>query len=164
MHPGEHGTYRDPERAQGYFWSSHPHSAVQDSIVVTSMGAETLPFLSAFGVLPASLAFFVVYNKLVAKLPPKLVFAAAVTPLAAFYVLFASVIYPAADVLHPYGATTWVSGLALWPKRCMLGSCTGQWREETVHGGWITPPELVKLCVQWPCQTCASRVGIMCSF
>ena len=33
--------------------------------MVTSMGAETLPFLSAFGVLPASLAFFVVYNKLV---------------------------------------------------------------------------------------------------
>jgi hypothetical protein len=38
---------------------------LKDAIVVTAGGAETLPFLASFCVLPASLAFFVLYGKLV---------------------------------------------------------------------------------------------------
>ena len=33
--------------------------------MVTAGGAETLPFLASFGVLPASVAFFVLYGKMV---------------------------------------------------------------------------------------------------
>lgn len=39
--------------------------SLKDAIVVTAGGAETLPFLAFFCVLPASLAFFVLYGKLV---------------------------------------------------------------------------------------------------
>lgn len=39
--------------------------SLKDAIVVTAGGAETLPFLASFCVLPASLAFFVLYGKLV---------------------------------------------------------------------------------------------------
>ena len=35
----------------------------QDAIMVTAGGAETLPFLASCGVLPASLAFFVLYGR-----------------------------------------------------------------------------------------------------
>ena len=130
--------------------------------MVTSMGAETLPFLSAFGVLPASLAFFVVYNKLVAKLPPRLVFAAAVTPLAAFYVLFATVIYPAADVLHPYGATAWVRAL---PRRtqpqtgnrgCQQACCHPQ------HADSNSPEKRVKLSWQRQVTACFGVAQRLC--
>ena len=129
--------------------------------MVTTMGAETLPFLSAFGVLPASLAFFVVYNKLVAKLPPRLVFAAAVTPLAAFYVLFATVIYPAADVLHPYGATAWVRALPGRPqpqhgkcgwqqarRRLSMQSCVTKVLSGWQHASWwhrSSVPDIISL-------------------
>ena len=37
--------------------------------MVTTAGAETLPFLASFVVLPASLAFFVAYGKMVEVLP-----------------------------------------------------------------------------------------------
>jgi ATP/ADP translocase len=37
--------------------------------MVTTAGAETLPFLASCVVLPASLAFFMLYNKLVEALP-----------------------------------------------------------------------------------------------
>ena len=70
---------------------------------VTSAGAEVLPFLASCGVLPASLAFFFFYGRLVELLPPSQVFYAAIAPLVAFYVAFAAVLYPAAPVLHPTG-------------------------------------------------------------
>lgn len=34
-------------------------------MIVTSCGAEALPLISAFGVLPASVAFIMYYDKLV---------------------------------------------------------------------------------------------------
>jgi hypothetical protein len=39
--------------------------SVRDAIIVTSCGAEALPFITAFGVLPASFLFFMYYDKLV---------------------------------------------------------------------------------------------------
>jgi hypothetical protein len=44
--------------------------SLKDAIVVTAGGAETLPFLASFCVLPASLAFFVLYGKLVRRHVP----------------------------------------------------------------------------------------------
>eukprot|EP00882_Tetradesmus_deserticola_P025181 GHRQ01027644.1.p1 GENE.GHRQ01027644.1~~GHRQ01027644.1.p1 ORF type:complete len:275 (+),score=129.90 GHRQ01027644.1:32-856(+) len=75
--------------------------SLKDSIMVTAGGAEVLPFLASCCVLPASVAFFVLYGKLVAHLPEKAVFYAAVTPLLAYYALFAAAIYPIAGSLHP---------------------------------------------------------------
>ncbi len=49
--------------------------------VVTSAGAEALPFLASFCVLPASLLFFFAYGRFVEFLPPRSVFYASVLPL-----------------------------------------------------------------------------------
>lgn len=75
--------------------------SLKDAIVVTAGGAEVLPFLAFFCVLPASLAFFVLYGKLVAHLPERAVFYTSVLPLLAYYGLFATVLYPLAGSLHP---------------------------------------------------------------
>lgn len=40
---------------------------LKDSLIVTNLGAETLPFLASFGVLPLSVAFMGFYNKLVSQ-------------------------------------------------------------------------------------------------
>eukprot|EP00891_Asterochloris_glomerata_P004312 jgi/Astpho2/4312/gw1.00065.20.1_t len=71
--------------------------------MVTTAGAETLPFLAAFVVLPASLTFFVAYGRMVEHLPHNLVFYASIAPLVAFYVFFATLLYPASAWLHPHG-------------------------------------------------------------
>jgi hypothetical protein len=39
--------------------------SLRDAVIVTSCGAEALPFINGFCVLPASLAFFLYYDKLV---------------------------------------------------------------------------------------------------
>lgn len=39
--------------------------SLKDAMIVTSCGAEALPLISAFGVLPASVAFILYYDKLV---------------------------------------------------------------------------------------------------
>ena len=78
---------------------------MQDAIVVTSSGAETLPFLASFQ-LPASLAFFVIYGRIIdLHLPRSTTFALVVAPLLAAYAGFALFLYPAADLLHPHGFT-----------------------------------------------------------
>ncbi|KAL6763616.1 TLC ATP/ADP transporter-domain-containing protein [Haematococcus lacustris] len=74
---------------------------LKDSIVVTTVGAEALPFLEAFVVLPISLLFFMLYNKLNKAVPDGWVYQAALSPLLLFYTLFATVLYPCAAQLHP---------------------------------------------------------------
>jgi AAA family ATP:ADP antiporter len=77
---------------------------MQDAIMVTAGGAETLPFLASCVVLPASLAFFVLYGRILdLHLPRSSVFALTVAPLLATYLGFALFLYPAADFLHPAG-------------------------------------------------------------
>ena len=66
--------------------------SLKDSIMVTTAGAETLPFLASFVVLPSSLAFFVMYGRMVEALPSRMVFYVAFLPLVSFYILFATVL------------------------------------------------------------------------
>ena len=77
--------------------------ALKDAIVVTTSGAEALPFLAAFAVLPASVVFFAYYSKLLSVLPKHRVYYLAVAPFVVFYGVFATCIYPAADSLHLHG-------------------------------------------------------------
>lgn len=77
--------------------------SLKDSIMVTTAGAETLPFLASFVVLPSSLGFFVLYGRMVESLPTRMVFYASILPLVSFYVFFTIVLYPSHAVLHPAG-------------------------------------------------------------
>lgn len=61
---------------------------------MTSAGAEALPFLASFCVLPASLLFFFAYGRFVEFLPPHSVFYASVVP------LVSSSICPRQDLPH----------------------------------------------------------------
>eukprot|EP00887_Chlorella_sp_A99_P005354 scaffold1.g5354.t1 len=78
---------------------------LKDAIMVTTAGAETLPFLASCVVLPASLGFFMLYGKLLEVLPQQGVFYAAISPLVGFYTLFTAVLYPLHGGLHLHGFT-----------------------------------------------------------
>lgn len=92
--------------------------SLKDSIMVTTAGAETLPFLASLVVLPASLGFFFLYGRLVEILPSRAVYYVTIAPLVAFYALFATVLYPSHTWLHPAGL---VDAAAPWIPTGLLG-------------------------------------------
>lgn len=75
----------------------------KDTLIVTAPGggAEVIPFLKFWGVLPGAVIFMLVYAKLSNKLSKPKLFYSAVTPFLIFFGLFAFVLYPARDSLHP---------------------------------------------------------------
>ncbi len=75
--------------------------SLKDSIMVTTAGAETLPFLASFVVLPTSLGFFLLYGKMVESLPSRMIFYVSILPLVSFYLFFTTVLYPNHMALHP---------------------------------------------------------------
>eukprot|EP00210_Caulerpa_lentillifera_P008883 g8475.t1 len=76
---------------------------MKDSLIVSTIGAESLPFLASFGVLPASFLFFGFYHYLLNQMPQKLVFYVTLIPLLSVYAVFVVFLYPASDWLHPHG-------------------------------------------------------------
>jgi len=75
----------------------------KDTLVVTAPGggAEVIPFLKFWGVLPGAVIFMLIYAKLSNKLSKPKLFYTAVLPFLIFFGLFATVLYPARDYLHP---------------------------------------------------------------
>jgi len=81
---------------------------LRDALIVTSSGAEVLPFLSAFCVLPASVAFFIYYSNLVQRMHPRQVYYAAVGTLVSVYAAFVLFLYPNRAELHLPAAGAWL--------------------------------------------------------
>ena len=77
--------------------------ALKDAIVVTTSGAEALPFLASLVVLPGSIVFFAYYSKLLSAMPRHKVYYLAILPFVLFYGAFAGFIYPISDSLHFHG-------------------------------------------------------------
>lgn len=73
----------------------------KDTLVVTSSGAETIPFLKVWGVVPAAVIFMVIYAKLSNILSKENLFYTTIIPFLIFFALFAFVLYPNREVLHP---------------------------------------------------------------
>ena len=76
----------------------------KDTLIVTASGsgAEAIPFLKVWGVLPFAILFMILYAKLSNKLSKPALFYTTITPFIVFFALFATVIYPAREFLHPH--------------------------------------------------------------
>jgi AAA family ATP:ADP antiporter len=75
---------------------------MKDSLVVTATGsAAIIPFLKGVVVLPASVVFFLFYAKLAHLVPRRSLFYIVVSGFLLFYIIFAFVLYPAHDLIHP---------------------------------------------------------------
>ena len=94
-----------------FFFMSFVNSildSTKDTLVVTAFGgAEQLPFLTVYAVLPCSLLFLMVYSKMANRLEPGALFYATLVPFVAFFGLFGTVLFPFQHILHP-NTETWL--------------------------------------------------------
>lgn len=98
----------------------------KDSLIVPASGAETIVFLKFWGVVPAAIIFMIIYSKLSNMLSKEALFYTTIIPFIAFFGLFALVIYPFRDALHP---TTSADVLASYLPEGMGGliACYRNW-------------------------------------
>lgn len=73
----------------------------KDTLVVSFSGAETIPFLKVYGVVPMAVLFMLFYAKLSNMLSKENLFYAAIGPFLLFFAAFAYFIYPNREMLHP---------------------------------------------------------------
>jgi len=75
----------------------------KDTLIVTApnSGAEAIPFIKGWLVVPFAVLFMVVYAKLSNVLSKQALFYATLLPFILFFALFALVLYPAKEFLHP---------------------------------------------------------------
>ncbi|MBJ7450342.1 MAG: NTP/NDP exchange transporter [Parachlamydiales bacterium] len=75
----------------------------KDTLIVTApgSGAEAIPFIKVWMVVPAAIAFMIIYSKLSNILSKQALFFATIIPFLVFFGLFAFVFYPMKDILHP---------------------------------------------------------------
>lgn len=73
----------------------------KDTLIVTAAGAEAIPFLKSFGVVPAAIIFMIIYAKLSNVLSRENLFYATILPFIIFFGLFAYVLYPVRQALMP---------------------------------------------------------------
>jgi ATP:ADP antiporter, AAA family len=82
----------------------------KDALIVTApgSGAEAIPFLKVWGVLPFAILFMVVYSKLSNVLTKPKLFYTMISSFIAFFAIFAWILYPNREALHP---TAWADQL-----------------------------------------------------
>ncbi|HEY2811498.1 MAG TPA: NTP/NDP exchange transporter [Rhabdochlamydiaceae bacterium] len=75
----------------------------KDSLIVTApgSGAEAIPFLKVWGVLPAAVIFMIVYSKLSNIFNKQKLFYCNILFFLVYFALFALVLYPNKEALHP---------------------------------------------------------------
>lgn len=73
----------------------------KDSLIVTSSGAEAIPFLKVWGVLPFAIIFMIVYSKLSNVMSKQKLFMSTIAFFGLFFALFPLVLYPFRETLHP---------------------------------------------------------------
>lgn len=74
---------------------------IKDALVTTSMGAETIPTLKLWFVLPSAVLFMIIYTKLSNLFSKNSVFYIITSFFLAYYALFAIILYPCRDGLTP---------------------------------------------------------------
>ncbi|MDR0555704.1 MAG: NTP/NDP exchange transporter [Holosporaceae bacterium] len=73
--------------------------ATKDSLVVTTMGAEAIPTLKLWFVLPGAVLFMLIYSKLSNKFSKNTVFYIITTFFMAYFLTFAILLYPCNNIL-----------------------------------------------------------------
>lgn len=74
---------------------------MKDAVVVTASGAEVIPFIKVWGMLPMAILLTALFTKLSNHFSQERVFYIIISGFLACFALFAFVLYPLRDVLHP---------------------------------------------------------------
>lgn len=86
----------------------------KDTLIVTKISSEAIPFLKSFGTLPAAILFMLLYAKLSNMLRKETLFYVTIAPFVIFFSLFPVIFYPFREFLHPTETAQWL--LTVLPK------------------------------------------------
>lgn len=119
-------TFTEFGKFRSFFWPIHRHEVqkilpmslmlflicfnysilrnVKDAIVVTaqSSGAEVIPFIKVWVLLPMAILFTLIFTRLSNRYSQERVFYLMISGFLSFFALFAFVLFPLRDVLHPH--------------------------------------------------------------
>lgn len=84
---------------------------MKDAIVITASGAEVIPFIKVWAILPCSVLVTLIFAKLSNLYSQEKVFYIMTTGFLALYALFAFVIYPSRDMLHPHQTADYLQSI-----------------------------------------------------
>lgn len=82
----------------------------KDVLIVTDprSGAETIPFLKTYVLIPGTIVFFALYVRLCAVCSQAMIFYICTVFFLVFFGVFAFILYPIKDVIHPNGFCDWL--------------------------------------------------------
>jgi AAA family ATP:ADP antiporter len=80
--------------------------SLKDTLVITAAGggADVIPFLTVYAVLPSSVLFLVAFAAASQRMSRRSLFNAIICSFAAFFAVFGIFLYPNAQALHPHAA------------------------------------------------------------
>ncbi len=78
----------------------------KDVLVVTSAGAEIIPFLKTYCNLPGAILFTILYSKMSNMFSRETLFYVCIVPFVLFFLAFGFFMYPNVALLHPIGFVT----------------------------------------------------------
>jgi ATP:ADP antiporter, AAA family len=92
---------------------------IKDALIVTAKnsGAATIPFIKLWAILPMALLSTMIFTRLANKYSKEKVFTIMMIGFLTFFALFAFVLYPNQEILHPNGLADKLA--AVLPKGCM---------------------------------------------
>lgn len=74
---------------------------MKDSLVVTSSGAEVIPFIKVWVMLPTAVLLTILFTRLSNRFSQEQVFYMMISLFLVFFAIFAFILYPLHDLLHP---------------------------------------------------------------
>ena len=80
----------------------------KDTLIVTATGAETIPFLKFWGVVPGAIIFMLIFTKLSNIIKRDRLFMGLMAVFGLFFGLYATVLYPNRDAISPIAMTNWM--------------------------------------------------------
>lgn len=84
---------------------------MKDTIIITASGAEVIPFIKVWAILPASILVTLIFTKLTNIYSQEKVFYIMTTAFLSCYALFAFVVYPFREWFHPVASADWLASV-----------------------------------------------------
>lgn len=81
----------------------------KDTLIVTATGAETIPFLKFWGVVPGAIIFMLIFTKLSNMIKRENLFMGLMAFFGCFFGLYATVLYPYREALEPTTLIQWMT-------------------------------------------------------
>lgn len=80
----------------------------KDTLVITTSGAEVIPFIKVWAILPSALLITMIFTKLTTRFKSSTIFYIMMGSFLSFFLLFAFVLYPLQDLLHPHSLANYL--------------------------------------------------------